>query len=119
MKTWSQEMGAKNVVVIEQGVDSNIMKPLKKDKELQKKLGINDQDKIVMYLGTTQSFCGLDFLIEKIPIILEKIPDFDPVRPGIFLMPRRPYPGTLFRGGLPHRNWLPHLSKSNPTIWKA
>jgi len=76
MKTWSEEMGAKNVVVIEQGVDSNIMKPLKKDKELQKQLGINDQDKIVMYLGTTQSFCGLDFLIEKIPIMLEKIPDF-------------------------------------------
>ena len=30
-------MGAKNVIVIPQGVDTNIMKNLPKDKELQKK----------------------------------------------------------------------------------
>ncbi len=39
MKT-AEEMGAKNVMVIEQGVDPTVMKKLEKDKLLMKKLGI-------------------------------------------------------------------------------
>jgi glycosyltransferase involved in cell wall biosynthesis len=76
MKTWVEEMGATNVDVIAQGVDASIMKPLPPDKDLQKKLGLNDKDKVVMYLGTTYSFSGLDAIIEKVPIILKTIPEF-------------------------------------------
>lgn len=76
MKSWVLEMGANNVDVIPQGVDSEIMKPLSPDIELQKKLGIKKTDKVVMYLGTVYSFSGLDVIIKKIPTIVKMIPDF-------------------------------------------
>jgi glycosyltransferase involved in cell wall biosynthesis len=76
MKSWVDEMGAKNSDVIAQGVDSTIMKPLPVDLELQGKLGINAKEKIVMYLGTVYSFSGLDAIIEKIPQIVKEIPEF-------------------------------------------
>jgi len=76
MKSWVLEMGANNVDVIPQGVDSEIMKPLSPDIELQKKLGIKKTDKVVMYLGTVYSFSGLDVIIKKIPSIVKMIPDF-------------------------------------------
>ena len=76
MKNWAEEMGSKNADVIPQGVDASIMKPLPKDTELQRKLGLNESDRVVMYLGTTYSFSGLDVIIEKIPDILKKIPNF-------------------------------------------
>ena len=76
MKTWSEEMGAKNVIVIPQGVDTSIMKKLPKDKELQKRLKISDQDKVVMYLGTIHSISGLPVILNSIPSIIQTIPNF-------------------------------------------
>ena len=76
MKTWAEEMGAKNVIVIPQGVDTNIMKNLPKDKELQKKYNINDNDKVVMYLGSILSHSGLDVIFDDMGKILEEIPEF-------------------------------------------
>lgn len=76
MKKWAEDIGSTNVDVVPQGVDGNIIKPLSVDKELQEELGFTDEDKVVMYLGTVYSFSGLDSIIEKIPKILQKIPDF-------------------------------------------
>jgi len=76
MKTWAEEMGAKNVIVIPQGVDTNIMKNLPKDKELQKKYNINDNDKVVMYLGSILSHSGLDVIFNDMGKILKEIPEF-------------------------------------------
>ena len=76
MKSWSEEMGAKNVIVISQGVDTNIMKKLSKDKELQEKLNINDNDKVVLYLGSILSHSGLDVIFNDMGKILKEIPEF-------------------------------------------
>jgi glycosyltransferase involved in cell wall biosynthesis len=76
MKQWAEEMGSKNVIVIPQGVDSNIMKDLPKDTELQKKFNISDDDKIVMYLGSILSHSGLEVILDSIPKILKEIPKF-------------------------------------------
>ena len=76
MKNWAEEMGAKSVNVIVQGVDSNIMKPIPKNKNLQKSLGISDDDRVVMYLGTVYSFSGVDTIIESIPNIVKEFPHF-------------------------------------------
>lgn len=75
MESWSHEIGAKHVNVISQGVDPNIMKPLPKDKELQQELGVSDDDKIMMYLGSIEWFSGLPFLIKSMPTILKQIPE--------------------------------------------
>jgi len=76
MKKWAEQMGSTNVDVIPQGVDGTIMKPLPIDKLLQKELGLTNNHKVVMYLGTVYSFSGLDTIIEKMPTILKEIPEF-------------------------------------------
>ncbi len=76
MKTWSEEMKSKNVIIIPQGVDPNIMKPLSKDTILQKNLHISNNDKIVMYLGSIHSISGLPVIIKAMPKIIEVIPNF-------------------------------------------
>lgn len=76
MKKWAEEMGAKKVIVISQGVDPNIMKPIQKNKTLQESLKLEDSDKVVMYLGTLLPFDGLDVFFKQIPKIIEKIPRF-------------------------------------------
>lgn len=76
MKTWAEEIGAKSVDVVPQGIDPNIMKPLPPDTKLRHSLGLKDSDRVIMYLGSIESFSGLDFLIERIPFILQNIPDF-------------------------------------------
>ena len=76
MKKWSEEMNAKKVITIPQGVDSNIMKPLPKDTALQKILNISSTDKVVMYLGTIHSISGLPVILNSIPKIIKKIPNF-------------------------------------------
>ncbi|MFB5620437.1 MAG: glycosyltransferase [Nitrosopumilus sp.] len=76
MMNWAKQMGAKSVDVIVQGVDSDIMKPIPKNKSLQKSLGINDNDRVVMYLGTVYSFSGVDVIIECIPNIVKNFPNF-------------------------------------------
>ena len=76
MKKWAEEMGAKKVIVISQGVDPNIMKPVEKNIELQRELKLKDSDKVAMYLGTLLPFDGLDNLFKQIPKIIQKIPSF-------------------------------------------
>lgn len=76
MENWAKEMGSINVSIISQGVDPDIMKPLSPDEELQNELGIQEKDQVIMYLGSIESFSGLDIFIKEIPYILKKIPNF-------------------------------------------
>ena len=76
MKNWAIEMNGKNVIIIPQGVDSNLMKPLSKDLILQNKIGIESNDKVVMYLGSIHSISGLPIILEYLPDIIKKIPNF-------------------------------------------
>jgi glycosyltransferase involved in cell wall biosynthesis len=76
MEQWAKDMGATDVVLIPQGVDSNIMKPMEKDQHLLTKLGLSKTDKIVLSLGSIESFSGIDSLIDKIPSIIHEIPEF-------------------------------------------
>ena len=76
MKKWSEDMKSKHVIIISQGVDPNIMKPLSKDLELQKNLQISNQDRVVMYLGSIHSISGLPVILNSIPKIIQKIPHF-------------------------------------------
>ena len=76
MKKWSEDMKSKHVIIIPQGVDPNIMKPLPKDLELQKNLQISNHDRVVMYLGSIHSISGLPVILNSIPKIIQKIPHF-------------------------------------------
>jgi glycosyltransferase involved in cell wall biosynthesis len=76
MEQWAKDMGATDVILIPQGVDSNIMKPMEKDQQLLTRLGLSKTDKIILSLGSIESFSGIDSLINKIPNILHSIPEF-------------------------------------------
>lgn len=76
MKKWSEEMNARHVIIIPQGVDSKIMKPLPKDLGLQKSLGISTNDKVAMYLGSIHSISGLPTILDSVPKIIQQIPNF-------------------------------------------
>lgn len=76
MKKWSEDMKSKHVIIIPQGVDPNIMKPLPKDLELQKNLQISNHDRVIMYLGSIHSISGLPVILNSIPKIIQKIPHF-------------------------------------------
>jgi len=76
MKKWSEDLQAKHVIIIPQGVDSNIMKPMSKDLELQKNLHIHPNDRVVMYLGSIHSISGLPTILNYIPKIVKQIPHF-------------------------------------------
>ena len=76
MKNWSEEMHAKNVIIVPQGVDSKIMKPISKDLQLLQSLNLSKNDRIVMYLGSIHSISGLPTILNFVPSILKKIPNF-------------------------------------------
>ena len=76
MKDWAEKMESKDVTIIPQGVDSDIMKPLSKDLELQKSLNISKNDRVVMYLGSIHSISGLPTILNSIPNIIKQISNF-------------------------------------------
>ena len=76
MENWAKKMGAKNVVVVPQGVDPSIMIPSPPDTKLMESLGILQTDDVVLSLGSIESFSGVDSLINQIPEILTQIPNF-------------------------------------------
>jgi len=57
------------------GINFQIFKPMKKDVELAKTLGIKENDKVIVFIGTIYDFTGLDGIITKFEYIKEKIPN--------------------------------------------
>ena len=56
-------------------VDTNKFKPAPQSKSLLKKWGLNEKDKVILFIGTLFDFSGLDFLIQHFPEILECCPE--------------------------------------------
>ncbi len=48
------------------GINSEEFKPLEKDEELSRKIGISNEDKVIIFVGTLYSFSGLIDLVKKI-----------------------------------------------------
>ena len=48
------------------GINIGQFKPLKKDEKLARKLGISDNDQVIIFMGTLYSFSGLIELVKKI-----------------------------------------------------
>jgi len=73
---YASRMGAnKNSEKFLYGVNTKVFFPITKKLELVKKIGISNDDKILMFMGTIYSFAGLDEFISKFKLIEEKFPD--------------------------------------------
>lgn len=71
------EMGAKkeNVEIFPLGINTDLFKVLTRDDKLGHELGIEKHDPVILFIGTLFEFAGLESIIEKFYLILEKIPN--------------------------------------------
>ena len=71
------ELGAKenNVEYFPLGFDPQAFKPMVKDQQLAHDLGISDNDKVILFVGTIYEFSGLENIIQNFEIIKSKIKD--------------------------------------------
>lgn len=60
--------------VLDHGVDTGHFRPLPKDAELCRVLGIAKDDPVILFLGTTYAFSGLAKLVERMPELLAAYP---------------------------------------------
>ena len=69
------EMGAKeeNVEYFPLGFDPQTFKPMVKDQHLAHKLGISDNDKVILFVGTIYEFSGLENIIQNFETIKSKV----------------------------------------------
>lgn len=70
----AKRLGAENIAVIPNGVDSRLFKPMDKD-ELRKKYGISAEEKIIISVARLEPVKGVDHLIKAIALLVEKISD--------------------------------------------
>ena len=96
LTNYAIKMGAKeeNVEYFPLGFDPQIFKPMVKDKQLASDLGISDNDKVILFVGTIYEFSGLENIIEKFGNIKNKIkqvkllivgggPDFEKIKSSV------------------------------------
>ena len=87
------EMGAKekNVEYFPLGFDPQVFKPMVRDRQLAHDLGISDNDKVILFVGTIYEFSGLENIIQKFENVKDKIkgvkllivgggPDFEKIK---------------------------------------
>jgi len=55
-------------------VDTDLFRPAINSSELLQKWGLDENDRIIVFIGTLFDFSGLDILIRRFPEILERIP---------------------------------------------
>ena len=61
-------------IIIQNGVNTNLFKPMDKI-TTRKTLGLNEQSKIVCFVGQLSPWQGVEYLIKAAPLILEKVPE--------------------------------------------
>lgn len=57
------------------GVDMNKFDPNVDTRELEEKLGITEDDKVVVFIGTLFEFSGLDLYLEQFPKVVKEVPE--------------------------------------------
>ena len=70
----AKKLGAENIVIIPNGVDSRLFKPMGK-KELRKKYGISAEEKIIISVARLDPVKGVDYLIKATALVGGGIPD--------------------------------------------
>jgi glycosyltransferase involved in cell wall biosynthesis len=71
----NQGASPESTVVQYPGMDLDALRPGPKDDDLAQSLGIEPEDRVVMFMGTLYRFAGLDTFLELIAPVLQKTPD--------------------------------------------
>ena len=77
MSEYVNKVAGKNIndriKVLLHGVDMDFFQRKEKNKELLDRYGIKENEKVLLFLGTTYDFCGMDLIIERFEKIKAKI----------------------------------------------
>lgn len=75
LRNYAIEMGAKadKIKIFPLGINLTDFKPMKKDFKLAKSIGICEDDKVIVFVGTIYDFAGLDTIISKFDFLSKKI----------------------------------------------
>ena len=75
LRNYAIEMGAKadKTKIFPLGINLTDFKPMKKDFKLAKSIGIYEDDKVIVFIGTIYDFAGLDTIISKFDFLSKKI----------------------------------------------
>lgn len=68
------KIAAEKITVIHNGADTKIFKPMDK-KDCRKRIGLEEDDKVVCFVGNLAPYQGIEYLIESAPLITERIRD--------------------------------------------
>ena len=60
--------------ILQHGVDENLFQPRKRDMVIAQELGIVEEDRVAVFVGTLFEFCGLDIVIKNIRNIKTQVP---------------------------------------------
>jgi glycosyltransferase involved in cell wall biosynthesis len=69
-----ETFGLTNVSTIGDGVDLDVFYPRPEDSELKTKLGIDKDDKVVVFIGVLTGYQGIDLLLDAAILVLRDIP---------------------------------------------
>ena len=77
LQRYAIEMGAtkENTEIFPLGINRKLFKKLPKNKKLLQELKIKEKDKVILFVGTLFEFSGLEKIIKKYEIILNKNPN--------------------------------------------
>jgi len=72
---YTEDMGAnpKHTKYFPLGINPLHFKPMEKDPSLIQKLGLDKNDRIILFMGTLYSFSGLDYILKTFHILQNKI----------------------------------------------
>ncbi|MFC2066156.1 glycosyltransferase [Chloroflexota bacterium] len=74
---YATDMGARedSIRLLLMPVDTNIFHPDVDSTEMRRKWGIDEKDKVVIFMGTLFEFSGLDTLIPRFPEVVKQVPE--------------------------------------------
>jgi len=79
MRDYVNQVAGKNVndriKILLHAIDMSFFERKEVNKQLLKKYGLTESDKIFLFLGTTYVFSGLDLIVERFSSIRQKIPN--------------------------------------------
>lgn len=70
-----RDVGSRTAV-LDHGVDTGHFRPSPRDPALAARFGLEPDARVALFLGTTYSFSGLERLIDRLPAIVARMPDF-------------------------------------------
>jgi len=75
LSNYAEEMGSNSdcIKYFPLGVNSRYFKPMKKNNELFQELGIQTNDRIILFMGTLYPFSGIDHILKNFQLLQNKI----------------------------------------------